>query len=319
MEIRRAAMIGLGSIGSYLAPGLEKALGHENFMVIAGGIRKKRLETEGTTINGVTYRFQVVDPEEAHEPVDLVMMIVKGPQMEEAVRQLGCVVGENTILLSLMNGISSEEALAEVYGWDRVIYGVTRVSIRMVDHKVEYDPSLGLISFGEARNELPYTPRIQAVADLFERAGIPYRVPEDMKRDMWLKYCANLAENLPSAIIGNCYGAWKLSGHARELYRMVYGEAAKVACACGVEITEKDLERQWKSVFGAPFYNVPSTRQDIEQKRKTEVDLLAGNLIRLGEKHGIETPYCRWMYHAICLLEEMNEGKICPQEEQDKE
>ena len=104
MEIKRVALVGLGAIGSYLAPRLEAALGHGNFLVVASGERRARLEREGTVINGETYHFTVADPAEgAVLPADLVIFAVKWPQLAQAVEDVRPLVGEDTALLSLLN------------------------------------------------------------------------------------------------------------------------------------------------------------------------------------------------------------------------
>ena len=117
MEIKRVALVGLGAIGSYLAPRLEAALGHGNFLVVASGERRGRLEREGTVINGETYHFTVADPAEGSvPPADLVIFAVKWPQLAQAVEDVRPLVGEDTALLSLLNGVESEEVLARAYG-----------------------------------------------------------------------------------------------------------------------------------------------------------------------------------------------------------
>ena len=158
MEIKRVALVGLGAIGSYLAPRLERALGHGNFLVVASGERRARLEREGTVINGETYHFTVADPAEGSvPPADLVIFAVKWPQLAQAVEDVRPLVGEDTALLSLLNGVESEEVLARAYGWDRVLYGLIRVSSKREGHAVAFDPGAGCIFFwGEAQRASLY-------------------------------------------------------------------------------------------------------------------------------------------------------------------
>ena len=131
MQIKTAALIGLGAIGSFIAPRLNEALGPGNFKVVAKGARKRRLQEEGTTINGKRYVFEVADPGEPCEPADLVIVLVKHNALPQAVQDIRPLVGPNTMIVSFMNGITSEETLAEAYGWPRVIYGLSRVSVVM--------------------------------------------------------------------------------------------------------------------------------------------------------------------------------------------
>lgn len=319
MEIRNAALIGLGSIGSFLAPRLAAALGQDHFSVIAEGKRKNRLLSEGTVINGVRYDFNIDDPSANGPcPYDLIILAVKCYDLENAIDDIAFAVGENTVILPVMNGLESEEKLIERYGESHVIYGLIRVSVNMVNHRADYDPANGCVYFGEKKNQFPYSDRVSAVEDLFHRAGIRYQIPEDCILEKWKKFCSNVSENIPSAIIGHCYGSYLCSDFAERIREMTYRETADVANAVGINITEAYLrETQWNTAQAA-FYNKPSTRIDIESKRKTEIDAFSGTVVRLGKKYNVPTPINEWMWNAVHLMEEMNDGLIVEEKKKNK-
>lgn len=311
MRISNVALIGLGSIGSYLAPRLEKAVGRDHFYVIASGDRKRRLLDKGTEINGQKYFFQVADPATSKQPpVDLILIAVKNYNLDAVLNEIGFLVGENTIILSLMNGISSEARLIERYGEEHVVYGLIRVSVNMRDHKVDYDPKKGCVYFGERKNTIPYTSRVAALDELFTNAEIPHTIPDDCEKELWKKFCSNVSENVPCAVIGNCYGSFRTSEHAEMIRRLTYEEAAKIARAKGIDITQEEMMLAKAPVDSAPFYNKPSTRMDIEAKRPTEIEAFSGEVVKIGAALGIPTPINEWLYHAVLLIEEMNSGKI---------
>ena len=109
-KIKKISLIGLGAMGSFFAPRLEKAYG-DGFRIIADGERKKRLETEGVTINGVNYKFPVVTPQTTDDVSDLILIGVKGYALDQAIEDIRNQVGEGTLILSLLNGVDSEEKL----------------------------------------------------------------------------------------------------------------------------------------------------------------------------------------------------------------
>ena len=146
-KIKKISLIGLGAMGSFFAPRLEKAYG-EGFRIIADGERKKRLETEGVTINGVNYRFPVITPQTEGDKADLILIGVKGYALEQAIQDIRNQVGEHTLILSLLNGVDSEEKLEAVYGEEHVLYAFMRMSIVMKDGKADFDPYWGKIHFG---------------------------------------------------------------------------------------------------------------------------------------------------------------------------
>ncbi len=308
-QLNTVALIGLGAIGCSLAPGLLKAVGPENFRVIAGGARKKRLETDGITINGEIYHFTIVDPGQKTTPADLVIVIVKHGALPTAIKDIKNQVGDDTIIVSFMNGIDSEEQIAAEYGWERVIYGITRKSVVMQNGSCNYDPQYGRFILGEARNET-ISPRIEAVMDLFSRGEIPYKVEPDMVRSLWLKFACNVSENQSSAILGIPFGALQVSEHANHIREMAFREVIAIANRKGIALTQEDLIQQRQHLQGVPYANKTSMLQDIENGRTTEVEMFSGIVCRLGAELGIPTPINELFYHSIKVLEEKNAGKI---------
>lgn len=308
-EIKTVAMIGLGSIGSFFAPRLEEALGHGNFRIIAEGSRKERLEREGTTVNGINYKFKIVSPKEK-DPADLVLVSVKHQALPQAIKDIAGQVGENTSILSLMNGIDSEERIAEKYGKDKVLYGFVRASADLGEgRKTEYDPQSGLIVCGEAVNKT-LSPRMQAVDALFTKANIRHNIPEDMIKALWLKFMVNVSENHPSAILGVPFGATLKNAHVKAISDLAIQEVVSVAAAEGITITEEDIEEQYAATGRLPYGKKSSMQQDIDNKKKPETEMLAGTIVALGKKHNIPTPVNEVLYHATKALEDKNNGLI---------
>ena len=165
-------------MGVFFAPRLYEAFG-ENFYIIAGGERKKRLESRGVTINGVNYRFPIVTPEEQGEPADLILIGVKGYGFAQAIEDIRHQVGEHTLILSLLNGVDSEEQLIQAFGEKHVLYAYMRMSIVMKDGKADFDPYWGKIHFGENKNDV-LSDRVLAVKEVFDHADIPYEIDPDM-------------------------------------------------------------------------------------------------------------------------------------------
>lgn len=306
MEIKNAALIGLGAMGVFFAPRMEEHLGRENFCVIAEGKRKERLETQGVTINGVNYRFPICTPKDG-TPKDLIIMATKDMGLEQAIQDIREFVGENTQILCVMNGVESEEKVAAAYGWDHVLYSYMRMSIVMKDGKADFDPYWGKLYFGEAKNE-ELTERVLAVKETMERCDIPYTIEKDMKWGLWFKYMCNVGENMTCALLGIPFGAYGKSEAANQIRMAAMKEVQAVAAAKGITLTDEQMEKQLETILRIPFGNKPSTLQDLEAKRKTEVEMFAGSMVKMGRELGIATPVC-WMFlQGIKVLEEKNEG-----------
>lgn len=305
--ITKAALIGLGAIGSYLASHLQTVLG-DNLRIIAGGARKERLERDGVVVNGKRLHFHVVDPQEdcGGDYPQLAIIITKFSGLPQAIKGIKNQIGPHTIIMAPLNGVEKEEIVAASYGWENLLYSLARVSVVMRDGKVTFSDASAQMEFGEKHNET-LSPRVQAVKALFESAGIKSVVPEDMERAIWLKYMCNVSENQSAAVLGIPFGAWNVSDDANWIREALVREVAAVAAKKGIRITEEDIEEQGKRLKNVPAANKPSTLQDLEAGRKTEVDMFAGTMMRLGKEYGVPTPYNELFYHAIRVLEQKND------------
>ncbi|MBU3876171.1 2-dehydropantoate 2-reductase [Faecalicatena sp. AGMB00832] len=304
MEMKSVALIGLGAMGVFFAPRMEEHLGRDNFCVIAQGKRKERLEKKGVVVNGETYRFPICTPQDG-TPKDLIIMAVKDMGLNQAIEDIRAFVGEKTQILCVMNGVDSEERVAAVYGWDHVLYSYMRMSIVMKNGKADFDPYWGKIYFGEAKNDV-LTERVQAVMDLMERCDIPYKVEKDMMWGLWFKYMCNVGENLTCAMLGIPFGMFRDCEPANEIRWAAMKEVQAVAQAKGIMITDEQMRKQYETICRIPYGNKPSTLQDLEAKKKTEVEMFAGSMVRMGKELGIDTPVCWVFLQAVKVLEEKN-------------
>ena len=307
-EIKTVALIGLGGIGGYLASNLQRVIGKENVRIIAGGARKERIEKNGLIVNGEPMLFHVVAPEEETGYADLVIIITKSLSLREAVLQVKNQVGPNTIIMSPLNGIESEDIVAETYGYERILYSLARVSVTVTNqNELHFNPSFAHMEFGEKINEID-SERIVAVKTLFENAGIKSIIQKDMIFALWHKFMCNVAENQIAAILGIPFGAWHCDEHANHLREMAMREVIAIANKKGIPLGEQDMVEQGERLKKINKDGRPSTLQDIEAGRKTEVDMFAGTVMRLGKEVGVATPVNEFMYHAIKVLEDKNDG-----------
>ena len=176
MDIKNAALIGLGAMGVFFAPRMEEHLGRENFCVIAEGERKERLQTKGVTVNGVNYHFPICTPEDG-TPTDLIIMATKDLGLAQAIKDIEKFVGPDTQILCVMNGVNSEEQVAAAYGWEHVLYSYMRMSVVMKDGKADFDPYWGKIYFGEKINET-LSGRVEAVKEEISKLGVSSEVTD---------------------------------------------------------------------------------------------------------------------------------------------
>ena len=307
-KIKKISLIGLGAMGVFFAPRLAAAY-PEGFRVIADGERKRRLDKKGVTVNGVNYKFPIITPDEKGDPADLILIGVKGYGLDQAIEDIRNQVGEETLIISLLNGVDSEEKLINSFGEKHVLYGYMRMSVVMKDGKADFDPYWGKIHFGEKLNK-EYSERVLAVKEVFDKADIPYEIDEDMLKGIWFKFMCNIGENMTCALLGIPFGGFHVSDHANWVRIEAMKEVAAIAQKKGINIGKEEIEMQNKTILTIPYPNKPSTLQDLEAFKHTEIDMFAGTVIQMGRELGIPTPICEMFYHGIHVLEEKNDGII---------
>lgn len=304
MKINSVAVVGMGAIGCTIAPGLYNVLG-DSFLVIAGGNRKSKLE-KGIVINNRSYQFHIVSPDESKIKTDLVIVAVKGGHLAEAIGDIKNFVGPNTMIMSLMNGISSEEALGEVFGKEKIIYCVTSINAQSIGNSINFSLTSGEIMFGERINKR-LSERVRAIAFLFDQATIPYSIPEDMAHAIWKKYLNNLSINTIAGILkaeNRYFQELDTIYYAR---KCIIDEVKNVSDALGAGLTTKDCE---DALHFSKIYDPMGTCsmvQDVRAGRKTEKEILLGTLIKLAEENRVDVPVSKFVYHMLSVVEEVND------------
>ena len=303
MKIETVALLGAGGIGSYFIWGLSEALG-DRFCVVADGERAERLRSSGMTINGQHFKLNVKSPEEA-AGCDLLLVAVKYYSLQDALTTIQRIVAPHTTVVSLLNGVDSEEKIAAAIGDEHMLYSMIRFSVQRKGQSTFFDPDKaeGLL-IGE-KHTVEKTPRVAALESLFAGTQIRCKAVPNIEEEQWRKLMINVSGNLPQAIFGVGYGAYFDSEHLAAIRIHLQQEVKHVAEALGIVLVLPDPK---KAVF-APATRF-STLQDLDNKRHTEVDMLLGTLLEKAREHNIWGPYAEYTYHAIKVLEEKNDGKF---------
>lgn len=293
----KISLIGLGAIGASYAALLNKSEDVE-LKIILDEHRLKSYTEQPFTVNDDVQYFTYVSPTPKTEPADLVIIAVKYNALPEAIDAIKHHVGDNTAIMSLLNGIDSEEIIGAAYGMDKMLYSLCiGIDAQRIDRTVSYG-SVGKIVFNEKNGER--SPRVLRIAETFTAAGIPFENPSDMYKQLWYKFMINVCANQPTAILGANYRYLNTpDGHA--IMHMVAKEVTAVAAKKGVTLTEDDFGSWLKILNNMIPESKTSMHQDMDAGRLTEVDMLSGVLRKLGRELGVETPYNDMLYHMIKL------------------
>lgn len=307
--IENVAIVGFGSLGAMYAACFGAAMGPERVFVVADAARTERYRAEAATFNGEPIRVTYLTYEEAAEraavqPFDVVLYAVKYGALPEAIEQSSPLVSLDTAVISVLNGITSEEVLAKRFGWDRVLLCIAQQMDSRKVGAVVTAGCVGVMALG-VRDPEDAAQRVNLarVTEWLAAVEQPFIVPADIQHQLWGKLICNVGVNQACAVYDCCFNGIHVPGEAREAMIAAMGEVAAVGRACGIALTDDDVAYWLDIIDHLNPAGMPSLRQDVLARRPTEVELFSGTINRLGAAHGIPTPQNERFYAAIKELE----------------
>jgi 2-dehydropantoate 2-reductase len=306
MKINTVAIIGAGAIGGYFIWGLSESL-KDNLWIVADGARKEKLEKDGICINDKKYKLNVKTAAQARG-ADLLLVATKYGALKAVLDDIAEIVTENTLVLSLLNGVDSEEVIGNRIGMEHMLYSLMKIDAERRESGIVFDgPSTLGVFYGEAGQSHP-SERMLAIKELFDETNLHYKMCEDIIKEMWIKYAFNVSKNQPQAMINASAGIYRDSSYIGFISQKLCDEVVAVAAAKGIYI--EGLCAPGNAASGSNPKSRYSMLQDVQAKRHTEVDMLAGEMVRMGKKLGVPTPYNEFTYNLIKAIEEKNDGKF---------
>lgn len=304
----KICMLGTGSLGSTIGGTLAQG-GSEVYFIDQWKDHIDAINENGLKMTDEKEDWYVkVDARTSAEgigPVDLVIVLVKSFATREAVSQLKetNVIGKDTLVMSLQNGLGNEETIAEVVGEDNVISGKTYVGGRLLSPGYVSAGVKGKYTYiGELTGEI--TDRIQAVCDEFNKAGLLCEVSDNIKGLIWDKLLINVAAGALCGITRLPYGPLYEEEYIKETAVAAIQEGIDVAKAAGVKLKSEDPEYPWYAASeGLPETFKTSILQSLELKRPTEIDFINGSVVEWGKKFGIPTPVNRTLVTCVKGIE----------------
>lgn len=303
-KVKNVIICGLGAIGTIYAARIADA-GNINLKILLDEERIEKYKTNPTVFNNKEYSFDYITGDYCGFNADLIIIATKNSGLMEAVYAVKNFVNENTVFLSLLNGISSEDVIASVYGFDKVLYSyyIGHTSTRQ-GRSIVHDGVYKTV-FGEKDNQ-QLSKNVLKVKEFFDSTGIPYEIPVDMDYSRWWKFLVNVGYNQASAVLNASYGVFQNSERANNLAINLMQEAADLAKSMGVKNTHQLIAQ----VLDVIKTMLPETRtsmlQDIDAKRQTEVGIFAGYIVESAKKYSISVPYNKVVLDIISAIDEKN-------------
>lgn len=317
-QISKVLIAGAGAIGSMVAWEIEQSL-PGTVSILATKERLTRYKKNGFIIRDTKYNFPLTDAQSSSNP-DFVIVACKFHHLTSVIQDLQNHIGKNTLILSLLNGISSEEILGQAFGKEKLPYAmIIGTDAGHSGNKTNFSKT-GIIYFGEAKNgdihdaSNPDAPaqgqvsqKIALIADFFDRAHIQYRIPADMLNRLWYKFMLNVGLNQVTAVLRQPYKILKTKSRipeAQDIFENAMREVILIAQAENIHLSEKDFDSYYATIDALSDEGKTSMCQDVEAGRKTEVELFSGTIVALGKKHRIPTPVNDLLFKLLRSIEQ---------------
>lgn len=302
MEIHKVSIIGCGALGIMYANHIQRADPSVELQFIADRDRIERYQAAGIYANGVKQSFRFVSPDAGGAPSDLVIFMVKHNQLAEAIALAKNHIGGDTVIMSFLNGIMSEETIGKTYNPAKILHSIVAGLDATKSGTAVTFTTLGYVAFGSPEYEQSKQD-IERVARFFDRICLKYEIQKDIIRTLWWKYMLNIGINQTSAVLRAPYGAFQSSSYAQAVMRQAMAEALEVSRKLDIGLKDGDIDDGINLIKTMSPQGKTSMLQDIEAKRPTEVDMFAGDLIELAKEHGVPVPVNTFLYNAIKYLE----------------
>lgn len=302
--LRNIYIIGMGALGVLFGQQIKKHLpSGGSLKFIADEERLSRYRSLPTSCNGELCNFEFADSRTTGETADLILFATKTTGLSAAMESVKNYVGEQTLLLSVLNGISSEKDLAERFGDENVIKCIARGmdAVKLGDD-LRYH-NMGVLVFGAGEYEPQKQEKVAALHAFFTETQVPHILSDDIDHTIWNKFMMNVGLNQSMMVYETNYGGMQQEGEARSMMLAAMQEVVELSRYENIPLTEDDIRSALAPLDTLSPDGLTSMRQDALSHRPTEVESFAGTVLKLAEKHSLDTPANRFLYDKIRSME----------------
>lgn len=286
----KITIVGPGAMGCLFGAFLLKAK-EEVYFLDKNKERAEKITSNGIKVEGLSnfsVKAKVTTNAEEIGSSDLIIICVKSYDTESAIKLAKGLIGEETIVLTLQNGINNIQTLSEIAGADKVVGGVTSHGATWLDAGHIRHAGKGETVIGKADGKI--LGAVRNISNLFNKAGFETKISKDINSLIWSKLIINVGINALTAITHLNNGRLLDYDGTKEIMRSAVLEAAKVAKKKRIKLIYDDPVQKTESVAEATKGNVSSMLQDVLKGKRTEIDYINGAIVRQGRNLGIPTP-----------------------------
>jgi 2-dehydropantoate 2-reductase len=311
MEEMRIAVVGAGGVGGYFGGRLAQA-GIDTTFIARGAtlaaLRERGLHVESTHGDFALERVQATDDPASIGAVDAVLLAVKTWQIPEVAQSLGPMLGPQTMVVPLENGIDAPDVLVPLVGREHVVGGLCAiVSFIVAPGHIRHAAGEPLVMFGELDNAR--SERVERLRAAFERAGIKAQVPPDIQHSMWTKFLFIAVMSGIGALTRVPIGVWRADPDLRALVTAGLQEVVALAKARGIDLGEDAVAQTWQRYDTLAPASTSSLQRDVMEGKPSELDAQLGAIVRLAKESGVPVPVASMLYHCLLPQERLARGE----------
>lgn len=302
IEIKKILLCGLGGVGCILASKIQDSA-FCNLKILIDENRLEKYANNKTTFNGKPYNFDYILPNEENFKADLIIIATKNDGLNDAIKNIKNFISDKTIIISVLNGIHSEKKIEETYGKKNILtsFYIGNSCIRN-GRNITQD---GNYKFIIGDDENPNSNNIKSLSTFFEKCNIRNKVSKHIMERYWKKFMVNVGLNQLCSANNITFKELKQNSQLVEEMKALIWEVKLLAEKAGLNNPQKLYDDTIKFLIEDFEDATPSMLQDLRAGRKTELDIFAGEVIRLGKEYNIQTPSNEKIYKTIKTLEEI--------------
>ena len=308
----RFAIYGVGAVGGYFGGRLSQ--GGEDVSFIARGQHLQALRKKGLRVDSINGDFIVSPVAATDDPaqigaVDVVMVGVKTWQVPEVAKSIQPLIGKDTLVLPLQNGVEAPAQLAEILGREHVCGGLAKIfSFIAGPGHIRHSGIDPYIAFGELDNQ--HTDRVENLRRTFKRSGINAEIAPDITAALWAKFLFVASWGGIGAITRAPIGVIRSVAQTRRMLERSMQEIYEVARTLEINLEPNSVSDSLRFVDTLPPSGTTSMQRDIAENRPSELDSWSGAVVRLGREAGVSVPTHEFVYNSLLPLELKARGEL---------
>jgi 2-dehydropantoate 2-reductase len=308
----RIAIFGAGSIGGYFGGRLSQA--GEDVIFIARGDHLKAMLADGLRVDSINGDFVLQQVQATDDPskigkVDMVLVCVKTWQVPEVAQAMRPMIGRETFVLPLQNGIEAPTLLSEILGSQHVLGGLCGLFCYVAGpgHIVHAgtDP---FVKFGELDNHR--SQRVEQLLETFTRAGINTEIPTDIQVALWMKFLFITVWSGIGAVTRSPVGIWRSLPETRQMAKQGLLEIIAVAKSRNILLPVEALQTAMSMYDGLAPQSTASLQRDIMDGLPSELEAQIGAVVRFGQESNVTTPQNTFIYQSLLPMELQARGQL---------